>query len=168
MTDWSKCIIGTEKPILDACCGSRMFWFDKHNPNVMYMDNRTLETDLSDGRKLLVQPNVVADFKDIPFESNSFHMVVFDPPHLIHAGKESWLAKKYGVLNADTWRDDLKQGFNECMRVLVPYGTLIFKWNTEQIPMADVLKVFDQQPLFGDKRSKTRWLVFMKLVEVEK
>ena len=22
------------KPILDACCGSKMFWFDKQNPHV--------------------------------------------------------------------------------------------------------------------------------------
>lgn len=28
------------KVILDASCGSRMFWFDKHNPNVTYMDKR--------------------------------------------------------------------------------------------------------------------------------
>lgn len=28
------------KLILDACCGSRMFWFDKHNPAVTYMDKR--------------------------------------------------------------------------------------------------------------------------------
>lgn len=48
------------------------------------------------------------------------------------------------------------------MRVLKPNGTLIFKWNTEQIPLAKVLEQFGQQPLFGDKRSKTRWLVFMK------
>lgn len=26
--------------ILDACCGSRMFWFDKNNPNVLFMDKR--------------------------------------------------------------------------------------------------------------------------------
>ncbi|NBJ75120.1 SAM-dependent methyltransferase, partial [Neglecta sp. X4] len=25
--------------ILDACCGGRMFWFDKQNPFVTYMDN---------------------------------------------------------------------------------------------------------------------------------
>ena len=25
--------------ILDACCVSRMFWFDKENPNVTFMDN---------------------------------------------------------------------------------------------------------------------------------
>ncbi|EEI18916.1 hypothetical protein G8J22_01306 [Lentilactobacillus hilgardii] len=28
------------KYILDAACGSRMFWFDKANPNVTFMDNR--------------------------------------------------------------------------------------------------------------------------------
>lgn len=28
------------KKILDACCGSRMFWFDKENPKVLYMDKR--------------------------------------------------------------------------------------------------------------------------------
>lgn len=26
------------KPILDACCGSRMFWYDKDNPAVVFMD----------------------------------------------------------------------------------------------------------------------------------
>ena len=26
------------KTILDACCGSRMFWFDKENPNVDFCD----------------------------------------------------------------------------------------------------------------------------------
>ncbi|EOD7126844.1 SAM-dependent methyltransferase, partial [Listeria monocytogenes] len=25
--------------ILDACCGSRMFWFDRTNKNVTFMDN---------------------------------------------------------------------------------------------------------------------------------
>ncbi|HGZ2460509.1 TPA: SAM-dependent methyltransferase, partial [Enterococcus faecalis] len=28
------------KRILDACCGSRMFWFDKQNEQVLFMDNR--------------------------------------------------------------------------------------------------------------------------------
>jgi len=35
------------KPILDACCGSRMFWFDKKNPAAIFMDNRELEDTLS-------------------------------------------------------------------------------------------------------------------------
>ena len=28
-----------QKPILDVCCGSRMFYFDKNNPNVCFMDS---------------------------------------------------------------------------------------------------------------------------------
>lgn len=148
--------------ILDVCCGSKMFWINKENKDVIFMDKRSLDTQLNDGRRLIVNPMIMADFRNIPFDNNSFYMVVFDPPHLIKAGKNSWLAQKYGTLDPDTWQDDLKQGFQECMRVLKPNGTLIFKWNTEQISMAKVLKLFSKKPLFGDRRSKTRWLVFMK------
>jgi hypothetical protein len=27
-------------PVLDACCGSRMFWFDKADPRCLYVDKR--------------------------------------------------------------------------------------------------------------------------------
>lgn len=148
--------------ILDACCGSKMFWFDKENQEVTFMDNRELDTTLSDGRKLIVTPDILGDFRNMPFEDNSFYLVVFDPPHLKTGGDKSWLIQKYGRLNKD-WPEDLKQGFNECMRVLKPNGTLIFKWNEEQIKLSEVLKCFSQQPLFGNKRAKTHWLVFMKL-----
>ena len=52
--------------ILDVCCGSRMFWFDKSNKNTVYMDNRKFEELLCDGRKLKVNPDVVGDFRKIP------------------------------------------------------------------------------------------------------
>ena len=150
------------KKILDACCGSKMFWFDKKNEDTIFMDNRTLEDTLCDGRRLIIKPDIVADFRDMPFDDNTFYLVVFDPPHLKQAGKNSWLAKKYGTLDKDTWPQDIRQGFNECMRVLKPNGTLIFKWNEEQIKMKDILKVIEYKPLFGNKRAKTHWLVFMK------
>lgn len=149
------------KRILDPCCGSRMFWFDRNNPDVLFADNRTLGTTLCDGRTLVIEPDMIIDFRDMPFEDNTFNLVVFDPPHLIHAGEKSWLAKKYGVLPAD-WKSYIKAGFDECMRVLKPGHTLIMKWNEEQIKTADMLKAIDKQPLFGDRRSKTRWLVFIK------
>lgn len=151
----------TLQRILDACCGSRMFWFDKQHEDVLFMDKRELEDTLCDGRKLEVKPDVIADFRNMPFDDESFYLVVFDPPHLLKAGEDSWLAKKYGKLNQD-WPKDIAAGFNECMRVLKPNGTLIFKWNEEQIKLSEVLKCFDQKPLFGNKRSKTHWLVFMK------
>ena len=147
--------------ILDACCGSRMFWFDKENPDVVFSDNRELETTLCDGRKLVIKPDAKMDFRNMSFDDESFKMVVFDPPHLLHAGENSWLAKKYGVLPAD-WKPYIRAGFKECMRVLKTDGVLIFKWNEEQIKTSEILANIDFKPLFGDKRSKTRWLVFMK------
>ncbi|MEV9639500.1 class I SAM-dependent methyltransferase [Mammaliicoccus sciuri] len=149
------------KRVLDACCGSRMFWFDKEHEDVVYMDNRKINEELCDGRQLIVSPDVVADFRDMPFEDESFYLVVFDPPHLINAGEDSWLAKKYGRLD-DLWRFDIRQGFYECMRVLKPNGTLIFKWNEDQVTLPEVLGAIGQTPLFGNRRSKTHWLVFMK------
>lgn len=154
-----------DKLILDACCGSRMFWFDRTNKHTIFMDNRELNTNLCDGRSLIIKPDIIDDFRAMPFEDNSFYMVVFDPPHLIQAGEKSWLAQKYGKLNKDTYKDDLLQGFNECYRVLKPNGTLIFKWNEEQIKISEILKLFPQKPLFGNQRAKTHWLVFMKIGE---
>jgi SAM-dependent methyltransferase len=156
----------SNKLILDACCGSRMFWFDKNNPNVMFMDNRELDTTLCDGRKLIISPDTIADFRDIPFADNSFYLVVFDPPHLIKVGDTSWLAKKYGKLDKVTWRDDIQKGFNECMRVLKPNGTLIFKWNETDVSIREIIKVIGCEPLFGHTTKasgNTTWLCFMKL-----
>ena len=149
------------KRILDACCGSRMFWYDKNNPDVCFMDIRKETCTLCDGRTLTVDPDVIADFTDMPFEDASFSLVVFDPPHLLRAGETGWLRKKYGVLPKD-WRPYLRKGFGECMRVLKPDGVLVMKWNTDQIPATEVLKAIGHTPLFGDKRAKTRFFVFMK------
>lgn len=96
--------------ILDACCGSKMFWFDKEHKETVYMDKRTLDTTLCDGRKLIVKPDVIADFRKMPFDDESFHLVIFDPPHLLNMVKP-----------------------------LLPY-----------------------EPLIGQRRGKTIWLVFFK------
>ena len=158
----------TGKHILDCCCGSRMFWFDKKNPAVVFADIRELDTELCDGRKLEVKPDIMADFRNLPFKDNSFKMVVFDPPHLHKLGKTSWMAQKYGVL-LPSWEHDIKEGFNEAMRVLQPYGTLIFKWNEIQITTSKILKVIGVVPLFGHpsgKHGRTKWIAFMKGVSI--
>lgn len=157
-----------EKLILDACCGSRMFWFDKHNPNVLFVDKRSETVTAKDRDKIRtieVNPDIVADFTNLPFEDNTFYQVVFDPPHLKTLGKTSWMAKKYGKL-PDDWKPLILAGFNECMRVLKPYGTLIFKWNESQIKASEVLSAIPYKPLFGHttgRQSKTIWMSFMKM-----
>ena len=97
MTNY-KIEMSETKIILDACCGSRMFWFDKENPLILFADIRDEEHTLCDGRSLKVHPDIVSDFTDMPFLDKSFKLVVFDPPHLLKVGQNSWLAKKYGKL----------------------------------------------------------------------
>lgn len=154
--------------ILDACCGSRMFWYEPHKnrSDTVYMDCREIDETLCDGRKLVVKPDLIADFRRMPFEDNTFDLVVFDPPHLIRAGKNSWLVKKYGKLDKATWRDDIKRGFDECLRVLKETGVLVFKWSDAEVPIKDVLATIGRQPLFGDKqtvKATKYWMVFVKI-----
>lgn len=138
-----------------------MFWYDRDRADTVYMDNRRLTDTLCDGRRLVIAPDVIGDFTDMAFDDNSFYVVVFDPPHLVSAGEKSWIAKKYGTL-PKAYIPYLAKGISECMRVLKPNGTLIFKWSDEQIPVDKILKAIPYQPLIGDRRGKTRWLVFFK------
>ncbi len=155
----------TDKKILDACCGGKMMWFDKHNPNVIFQDIREDDYVLCDGRTFSVKPDIIADFRSMPYPDNSFYLVVFDPPHMDNSNDNSYMAQKYGTLRRFKWQDDLKQGFNQCMRVLKPNGILIFKWNETRIPLSRILEIIEIQPLFchkSGKSSKTHWLCFMK------
>ena len=157
--------------ILDATCGGRSIWFNRQNPNCLYIDNRIengtkiwQSSKTGKERFIDVCPDIVADFTDLPFPDNSFYLVVFDPPHLLHVGENAWLKKKYGKL-PDDWRPLIKEGFRECMRVLKPNGTLIFKWSEIDIPVSEIIKTCGVEPLFGHKSgkaSKTHWLCFMK------
>lgn len=152
------------KKILDVCCGSRMFWFDKENPLVIFQDIRQEEHILCDGRLLKVNPDIIGDFRNMDFPDNTFKLVVFDPPHLHKLGQDTWMAKKYGTL-LPTWEQDIKLGFDECMRVLQKDGVLIFKWNEHQIKLNQILSLIPYKPLFGHtsgKHGKTIWLAFMK------
>lgn len=166
-----ECLETSNKRILDACCGSRMMWFDKKNPSAIFVDKRhetLILTDRShreDGtRTLRIEPDYLMDFRDMPFADGMFKLVAFDPPHLERAGGKSWLAAKYGKLS-DDWRGDLRAGFAECFRVLAPEGVLVFKWNEVQVKLSEVLALTPHVPLFGQvsgRSGMTHWLVFMK------
>ena len=153
------------KAVLDVCCGARMFWFDKNNPNVDFCDNRAVERyEYYKNRYLEIKPDIICDFTALPFSNESYYLVVFDPPHLKHVGANSWLKAKYGSLN-DNWPKMIHDGFCECMRVLKTKGTLIFKWSEVQIPLSKVLEAIPYKPLFGHKSGKsmnTHWLCFLK------
>ena len=160
------------KTVLDPCCGSRMMWSNRADERVIFGDIRSQiisVTDRSHGkadgtRTLRIEPDEIMDFRKLPFEDNTFNLVAFDPPHLVRAGQKSWLAAKYGKLS-DNWREDIQQGFSECLRVLKPGGVLVFKWNETQIKIGEVIALAPQRPLFGHlsgRKGLTHWLVFMK------
>lgn len=149
-----------DKGILDACCGSKMFYFDKEHAGTLFMDIRS-EEDVVHGKKINVAPDIIADFRNMPFDDESFYLVVFDPPHLRWAGQNSFMKAQYGQLG-ENWRDDLAQGFAECWRVLKPNGTLVFKWSDAQINVRELLGIFPEAPVFGNQRGKTHWMVFYK------
>ncbi|DBA55695.1 TPA_asm: methyltransferase [Porphyromonas phage phage022a_WW2931] len=156
------------KPILDACCGGKMFYFDKNDSRVLFQDIREVKITLCDGRKFEVIPDVVADFTDMPYADGSFSGVIFDPPHLKYSGSEKetkgWQMTKYGFLGAD-WKETLSRGFAECFRVLKPGGFLIFKWNETDVKLSEILALTSVKPLIGHKsgkRSNTHWVLFIK------
>lgn len=158
--------------VLDPCCGSKMMWLDRGHEDVLFGDKRNevlTYTDRSHGkqdgtRTLRIEPDILLDFRALPFADETFSLIAFDPPHLERAGPRSWLAGKYGKLG-DDWRSDIQQGFAECFRVLKPDGTLVFKWNETQVKVKEVLALTPIEPLFGHlsgRKGLTHWLVFMK------
>jgi hypothetical protein len=162
-----------DKFILDACCGSRMFWFDKQQPNTIFCDIREYDKgSLTFRPNRELRPDMIMDFRKLDFPDNSFKLVVMDPPHLIGTGdpnnSKCNMIKTYGCLNANTWRSDIKKGFDECWRVLEDYGILVFKWNDSSVKRKELLQVLGKQPLFGHPNGSkipTHWFVFMKIPE---
>ena len=69
----------SDKLILDACCGSRLFWFDKAEPHTTYMDRREEQFEIH-GKKINVKPDVVADFRDMPFDDETFNLTARNSP----------------------------------------------------------------------------------------
>ena len=108
-------------PVLDVCCGTKAFWFDKEDPRTLFHDKRNDEYPIKPdrghpARNLIVRPDVVGDFTDLQFPSGTFALVVFDPPHATF-GLSSVMAKTYGSLRGE-WREMLRKGFAECFMVL--------------------------------------------------
>ena len=154
------------KKVLDVCCSVKGMWFNKQDQRALFMDKRKethIDTYPCGTKTNIIDPDVVGDFTDMPFEDESFYHIVFDPPHIV-SNSESQITKKYGKLEGD-WREMLRQGFKECFRVLKLNGTLIFKWSEVQFPIKEILELTDYKPLYGHRSGKkmnTHWICFIK------
>jgi tRNA G10 N-methylase Trm11 len=161
-------LLMAKKLILDVCCARRMFWFDKHDKRAIFMDKRK-ESYLhkQKARKdhyIVIEPDVMSDFTNIPCPDNTFHCVIFDPPHIVAEKITGSMHKYYGVLSGE-WREMLRKGFSECFRVLKPNGTLVFKWCESSVSLREILALTPEQPVIGNRKpatSKTHFVIFLK------
>ena len=164
--------------ILDATCGGRSIWLpeNKDREDTLYIDKREVENPeyiemgQDRGRTYTVEPDEVQDYRDLPYEDESFNLIVWDPPHVMRENGmqqlDGIIVRKYGALHAETWQHDLKKGFEELWRVLENNGILCFKFADDAADFKEVLDLFPVTPLFGttinQNRTETRWFVFMK------
>jgi len=164
--------------ILDATCGGRSIWLpgNEARDDTLYIDRREEPPGFHvDGmdytESYSIEPDEVQDFRDLPYADESFHLIVFDPPHVVKDGGMDALAgavqKKYGALEAETWQADLQAGFEELWRVLKGGGVLVFKFADNAADWHEVLELAPRDPLFGTTNNKrtgveTRWFVFYK------
>ncbi len=157
--------------ILDATTGGKHIWHDewKDSENVLFADRRQLEgLDHQEGWSC--NPDVLLDARALPFKTETFDHIVFDPPHRVTDGGMQALSgvieKKYGALRAETWQADLRAIFDELWRVLARAGTLTFKWADVHKSHSDVMNVLNRDPMYGvtteKKRAVTKWWVFHK------
>jgi len=156
------------KLILDACCGGRMFWHNKNHPKTIYVDNRKRDKGHCEGKpNHEVNPDYIMDFRKLDFPDNTFKLVIFDPPHIFAPEEDTCVMTKcYGRLNPETWKNDIKDGFNECWRVCEENGLILFKWNECRVKMPELLDILPKEPLLRDMRrglSKSHWMIFIKL-----
>lgn len=148
-------------------------WFDHQDTRALYMDRESRRyvvdhgTPGTKGRSpVVVAPDKIADFTAMPFPDESFWHVVFDPPHYTEKSMtvNSHLAANYGIL-LPGWEEAIRAGFSECFRVLKPMGTMVFKWCSTEIPLARVLTLTPEKPLYGHtsgRKAATHWLTFLK------
>lgn len=51
----------------------------EHDERGIFSDIHAERHALCDGRQLVIIPDIIADFRRLPFEASSFSVVVFDP-----------------------------------------------------------------------------------------
>lgn len=151
--------------ILDITAGNRSTWFWKDCPYATFVDKRKEEFDVY-GQHININPDVVCNWDDLPFEDESFDLVYFDPPHLFN-GNHSIMAKKYTTLNPKTWKQDLLNGFNEAYRVCKTGGFLLFKW-CEGCRRITEIDFGDWKKLFGTRTGKSGNTIWIILIKEEK
>ena len=122
----------------------------------------------------VVNPDVQADNRALPFKDNVFDMLIFDPPHIVGSTGKVFEAK-YTTLNPFSWQNDLYKAFKEASRVLKPSGCLILKWAETSKSLKRVFQICKGIfiPLFGTNVNHNKvcgvyWIVLKPISRLER
>lgn len=160
--------------ILDSTASNRSMWYQKDNPFTVFMDKRkgkeyscTLNTHKQSDRIIRIFPDIQAQWQNLPFKSDSFDMVIWDPPHLFKdKGKTpSLISKRYGLFYNDNWKKIVRIAALELFRVLKPNCVFILKWCEVDKDVSEVLNLLPYAPMFGTRtgqKNNTHWICFIK------
>lgn len=160
--------------ILDVTAGNRHIWTKKDPRSVMFLD-------IAPG--LRIPPDILGDFTNMSmFESESFNLVVFDPPFAKCGDMHNRPDEKYGrywgsVDNTTKFLRLVNGGLKEIYRVLSPHGFLFLKFNDVHFPLEQLLLIlkvkFDELIRTSRKSqsgkgndSSTYWILFQKKSEI--
>lgn len=156
---------------LDATAGNRMIWPNKNPPLTVFMDK---ECDLS------IPPDIIGDFRKLPFRDDVFQCVVFDPPH--SCSIPPWWAdpstskKRRG--NLASWygkfenKIDMFSSINLAQKEFARVSKrLCFKWSELEISLWKILPFFNEWTHIKTKnhkgkfkvgKIKTYWITFLR------
>lgn len=128
------------------------------------------------GSDLTTVPERPYDFRNLPYEDNSFDVVVLDPPY-IHSGKGKHITEKNyrgstikGLSISDIWKL-YEQGMAEACRIVRPGGRILVKtqdtvesgrqrWthiHLHNVAVGMDLYMRDLMQLFRNPPCETRW-----------
>jgi len=144
--------------ILDVTMGHRSM--QKEVKERFGVEGEILSVDVRPQMSNGMVPDLVTDSRKLPLSSDTFDVVLFDPPYSFHNSKScgnkeySRFYITYG-LNLYTSRqelgDYLQQTFSEIFRVMKPDGVCILKWSESRIKLTFALA------LMGELWEEKRW-----------
>jgi len=141
---------------LDATAGNRIMYEAKIHDSIIYIDVE---------RKLERKPDIYADNRCLPFRSESFSTVFYDPPyywmqgtsfygipdaetyHKVHPADNRKFPPYYGVDKIKSRTQCISAIFRaqrEFRRVLTADGLLWFKWCDFAIPLRNIIALLDE------------------------
>lgn len=75
---------------LDCAASNRLMWPNKNPPLVVFTDRN---------REIQIPPDVLCDYRYLPFRDHVFHTAFFDPPH----AARSKISREYQHQNPAAW-----------------------------------------------------------------